>query len=421
MAKPPTAGPPAKAKPPAPTTRKQHARVIAKAWNTAAEGFLEVGRCLVAARSALEEQPFKDMCEKELPFSRSTAYRLIAIAEDPRIGRVAHGLQLPGSWRTQYQLTRLPDDVFSAALEAGEITPDTTRADVGRIRLAAEAGRAAVEASSFPTRTYMTMADLEALAAEVDAGAVKPFKVVYADPPWPFETWSAKGGARSPEAHYATMTIQELLAMGGLVERLAAENCVLFLWGVNWSFEEVDIETPHGKFPGILVPGVRVPSAFVVMKAWGFDTVTKGFCWVKRHAEGGGIVAEAEILNAGGHPIGQGKWTRGNPEDCWLGVRGKPKCLSHKVNQLLVADRHRHSAKPPAIHGLIGELVRGPYLELFGRRERKGWTVWGDEIAKPGGGAEAKPAGGAEVPAAVVSRDEKEDLTDIPEFLRREA
>jgi N6-adenosine-specific RNA methylase IME4 len=26
---------------------------------------------------------------------------------------------------------------------------------------------------------------------------------------------------------------------------------------------------------------------------------------------------------------------------------------------------------------------RGPYLELFARRERPGWTTWGDEIAPP--------------------------------------
>ena len=26
--------------------------------------------------------------------------------------------------------------------------------------------------------------------------------------------------------------------------------------------------------------------------------------------------------------------------------------------------------------------LRGPYLELFGRRERPGWTIWGSDLTR---------------------------------------
>jgi N6-adenosine-specific RNA methylase IME4 len=42
-----------------------------------------------------------------------------------------------------------------------------------------------------------------------------------------------------------------------------------------------------------------------------------------------------------------------------------------------------HSRKPDEILGRIERLVAGPYLELFGREQVPGWTVWGNEIPSP--------------------------------------
>ena len=41
-----------------------------------------------------------------------------------------------------------------------------------------------------------------------------------------------------------------------------------------------------------------------------------------------------------------------------------------------------HSAKPDEVYRRIERLFPGPYLELFARRERDGWTTWGDEIER---------------------------------------
>jgi N6-adenosine-specific RNA methylase IME4 len=77
----------------------------------------------------------------------------------------------------------------------------------------------------------------------------------------------------------------------------------------------------------------------------------------------------------------QGYWTRANPEACWLATRGAPKRLHADVRQLIVAPIMEHSRKPDEAYERIERLVEGPYLELYARRPRPGWTSWGNELA----------------------------------------
>ena len=72
-----------------------------------------------------------------------------------------------------------------------------------------------------------------------------------------------------------------------------------------------------------------------------------------------------------------GYWTRASSEVCLLGTRGKPKRLNADVRQGIIAPVRQHSRKPDGIHERIERLVAGPYLELFARQQREGWTAWG--------------------------------------------
>ena len=45
----------------------------------------------------------------------------------------------------------------------------------------------------------------------------------------------------------------------------------------------------------------------------------------------------------------------------------------------LLAERMQHSRKPDSLHD-VAETMPGPRLELFARRARPGWTVWGNEV-----------------------------------------
>lgn len=184
------------------------------------------------------------------------------------------------------------------------------------------------------------------------------YSVILADPPWSFKSWSDKGKNRAPDAmvrqkglaerHYKTMNKSDIHGLLPSLDYPIAEDAALFLWAVD----------------------CMLPQALETMEAWGFSYKTVAFTWVKQNRV------------APGNSIGLGYWTRGNPEMCLLGTRGKPKRKSAAVRQLIEAPRREHSRKPDEVYERIESLVDGPYLELFARTERPGWTAWGNETRK---------------------------------------
>lgn len=196
------------------------------------------------------------------------------------------------------------------------------------------------------------------------------FGCILADPAWQFKTYSARGRDRCPDApltrnqsrqsrperHYATMTMDELKALP--VAASAAKDCMLLMWAVD----------------------PMIPQALELGKAWGFAYKSVGFYWVKLRRRG----SSRHLLHAEPDhklfPMGTGYWTRANPEQCLLFTRGKPKRLSAAVRKLIVAHRRAHSQKPDEQYGRIEKLVAGPYLEMFAREARAGWTAWGDQV-----------------------------------------
>ncbi|HFD15928.1 MAG TPA: DNA methyltransferase [Rhodospirillales bacterium] len=176
------------------------------------------------------------------------------------------------------------------------------------------------------------------------------YRLVYADPPWPFGTYSHKGKGRSPEAWYDTMSIEEIAALP--VGEWAARDAVLLLWTTD----------------------PLLPRAFEVIAAWGFTYKTVGFYWAKLRKR-----ADPRRFSPEDFVAGLGFWTRANPELCLLATRGRPKRRSAAVRRLIVSPRREHSRKPDEAYARIEALVEGPYLELFARGARPGWDVWGSE------------------------------------------
>lgn len=188
------------------------------------------------------------------------------------------------------------------------------------------------------------------------------FAAIYADPPWHFKTYNAKGRQRSPDwrpfkgspsIHYDTMAADDIRALP--VGDLAADDCALFLW-ICWPLLE---------------------EAMALITAWGFTYKTCAFAWTKAHA------AQVEMFrdDADGQ-VGMGYWTRSNSEVCLLAVRGRPQRLNKDVRQAIIEPRREHSRKPECVYGRIERLVAGPYLELIARNERPGWTSWGNQVGK---------------------------------------
>lgn len=169
------------------------------------------------------------------------------------------------------------------------------------------------------------------------------YGVIYADPPWTFDVWSGEGKDRAAENHYPTMTQEALEALP--VASLAADDCALFMWAV--------------------MPQLR--EALRLIEAWGFEYKTCAFVWTK-------LTKDEERF-----ATGMGYWTRANAEICLLATRGSPVRLNADVHQVVASPRMEHSRKPDEVAARIERLVPGPYIELFARRPRDGWDVWGNQ------------------------------------------
>lgn len=189
------------------------------------------------------------------------------------------------------------------------------------------------------------------------------FGAIYTDPPWRYEVWSgetavkkrASGSGTNVAAahHYNTMSFEDLSAPP--VGELAAPNCVLFCW-VTWP---------------------TLVRAIDMIGAWGFTYKTCAFDWTKAHARQVEMFQDETLAQ-----MGMGYWTRANSEVCLLATRGKPKRLHADVRQAIIEPRRQHSRKPDCVYGRIERLVSGPYLEMFSRTSRDGWTTWGNQAGK---------------------------------------
>lgn len=177
-------------------------------------------------------------------------------------------------------------------------------------------------------------------------------KFIGSDPQWKFLTRSAAGDGRSANVHYKTEEVDKIKNLP--VRELAADDSLFGMWMVDWCPQD----------------------ALDLMAHYGFKHVTTLYTWIKTN----GDATDLDLWSDSSFHIGQGYWTRANPEDCWLGTRGNPKRLDAGVRQLIVAPLMEHSRKPDEWLARSERLGEGPFLELQARRSRKGWVSWGDEL-----------------------------------------
>jgi len=173
---------------------------------------------------------------------------------------------------------------------------------------------------------------------------------VLADPPWYFRNHSEAGEGKNPVAHYACMPLADIMALD--MTFVGAANCALVMWAT----------------------APMLPQALQVMSAWGFKFKTAG-AWAKQSSTGTKWA------------FGTGYIFRSAAEFILVGTRGEPKVRSRSIRNLIVAPVREHSRKPAETHEMCEALFDGPYLEMFAREPRPGWTVWGNQTNKFGGAA----------------------------------
>jgi N6-adenosine-specific RNA methylase IME4 len=185
--------------------------------------------------------------------------------------------------------------------------------------------------------------------------------VILADPPWSFITYSPKGRRKSAWAHYTCMDDTAIQALP--VADLAAPDSVLVLWSTQ----------------------VHLLHAIAVLEAWGFAFKTMG-AWAKQTSAGRCW------------QFGTGYLLRSAAEFFLIGTRGRPQQLSRSTRNLIVASVREHSRKPDAMYALIEATWPGPYVELFARHPRVGWSQWPEPaLARPATHQEQRDANYAHI------------------------
>ena len=232
---------------------------------------------------------------------------------------------------SQYELMAAhPDVVEQAIAEARENDDIVSRSLV--LSMIREQKRSENEAKREELR-QQNAEKVQTLSNPLEAQGL--FQTIVIDPAW---DWGDEGdvnqfGRARPDYH--TMSIDEVEALP--IARIADENCHIYLWITNRS----------------------LPKGFRLLEAWGFRYVTC-LTWVKPS-------------------IGMGNYFRGSTEQVLFGVKGSQSLKRHDVGTHFEAPRgERHSAKPDEFYSLVESCSYAPYIDIFGRKERSGWIVWGE-------------------------------------------
>jgi N6-adenosine-specific RNA methylase IME4 len=172
------------------------------------------------------------------------------------------------------------------------------------------------------------------------------YRTIVADPPWPYPEGFAtqprtagkwEGPVTRAALPYPSMSIDAICALP--VADLADKDARLFLWVTN-------------KY---------LPDSFRVIREWGFR-YRQMLTWDKRDSLSGSVAPNSEFL--------------------LVAARGTPGLLTRLSTAVVRASQTKeHSRKPDVFIDLIEQVSPPPRLELFARRHRLGWDVWGNESA----------------------------------------
>ncbi len=181
------------------------------------------------------------------------------------------------------------------------------------------------------------------------------YDIIYADPPWDYggkmqyDKSSIKtlnvGFERNifisaADFKYPTLTLKELKELN--VNSIAADDCILFMW----------------------TTGPQFANSIELGNAWGFEYKTVAFVWDK------------QVHNPGRYTLSQTEFVLAFKRGRFPSPRG-----ARNVRQLLSIRRGEHSEKPEQIiDGITRMFPSQRKIELFARKNFKGWDNWGLEI-----------------------------------------
>lgn len=166
---------------------------------------------------------------------------------------------------------------------------------------------------------------------------MKRYKTILIDPPWDArEIYRSECAVKiSLGESYPVMKLDEIAALP--VRNLADEGCHLWEWTTNST----------------------LPHAIWLMQHWGFQYMNI-VTWLKPSASG------LRWLNVTQHLL--------------MGYLGICEMNEKQFSTVIMAKPLRHSEKPAQAYELIERVSFAPSLEIFARKTRPGWDVWGNEV-----------------------------------------
>ncbi len=176
---------------------------------------------------------------------------------------------------------------------------------------------------------------------------MQKYKTIVADPPWKYGKWGAgsnvtrdiRADVQNLPLPYSFMSLDEIAALP--IPDLADDDCELYVWTTQKYLEHT----------------------FPLIRGWGFK-VCETLTWCKEPrgtGQGGLFTPTTEFIVHGR----KGK----------MPIKQRIDTTWWKVTRPV-----HHSQKPESFQDIIEQVSDAPRLEMFARRYRLGWDVWGNEV-----------------------------------------
>jgi len=238
------------------------------------------------------------------------------------------------------------------------------------------------------------------------------YRVGTADPPWECKD-QLPGDGRGATKHYGTMATDQIANMP--YERTTsfrfpefADHALMGMWRLAAMQDDASYILQQWKFKSKseMIWAKYRPCTPCRGTGWQLDRdgvpmsdisgvklklLSTGFMGCTNRKRPIGLCYECDGSGCGTPWFGMGRYCRNSHETCILATRGAmaSKIKSHSILSMLHApmpwnwdtNRPIHSAKPEVFYThVMQKLAAGPYVEMFGRRRRPGWTVLGNQV-----------------------------------------
>jgi len=193
------------------------------------------------------------------------------------------------------------------------------------------------------------------------------YKTVVIDPPWKKSSGGVGHATLQASTHYPVQTREQIVEtiLTWFSQYPVSPEAHLYLWTTN--------TFAAGRNQGIL-------SAMDVCEKIGFKPISL-IPWIKSNVGSPtpyGMRYTEMCIFAVRYRPGYGQRTRyAGTAELESVPNGRGLCSS---KDYVLADRRQHSRKPDEFYKYVEQRSKGPYLDLYSRTTRKGWTEAGDQV-----------------------------------------